>query len=96
MKKQSKMKKQNKMVVMISIFLSITMCLFNVLAAGSNNEDINYLTNDETQKVEEFIEKNIKKGNIPGLSVTIVKDDKTIYQKGFGYSDTDEKKIGKL
>ncbi len=86
------MKKQSKMVVMISIFLSVTMCLFNVLAAGSNDEYINYLTNDETQKIEEFIEKNMKKGNIPGLSVTIVKDDKTIYQRGFGYSDTDEKK----
>ncbi len=27
------------------------------------------------------------KGKIPGLSVTIVKGDKTLYQKGFGYSD---------
>ena len=70
------------------------MCLFNVLAAGSNDEYINYLTNEDTQKIEEFIEKNMKEGNIPGLSVTIVKDDETIYQRGFGYSDIDEKKTG--
>ena len=70
------------------------MCLFNVLAEGSNDEDINYLTNEDTQKIEEFIEKNMKEGNIPGLSVTIVKDDETIYQGGFGDSDIDEKKTG--
>lgn len=54
---------------------------------GNNTEEIGRLTNDETVKIEKFIEENMNKGNILGISVTIVKDDKTVYQKGFGYAD---------
>ena len=57
-----------------------------------DDKEINYLSNDETAKIEKFIEEDMNEGKIPGLSVTIVKDDKTIYQKGFGYSDVEEKK----
>ncbi len=35
----------------------------------------------------------MKKGKIPGMSVVIVKGDKTIYQNGFGYADVDEGKM---
>lgn len=86
------MKSRNKLVVMLSIFLSIVLCQLNVYALSNNDKDINYLTKDETLKIEKFIEENMNEGNIPGLSVTIVKDEKTVYQKGFGYSDIDEKK----
>lgn len=86
------MKKQNKLIVMLSVFLSIVLCPLNVYALGNDDKEINYLTNDETAKIEKFIEENMNEGNIPGLSVALVKDDKTIYQKGFGYSDVDGKK----
>ncbi len=87
------MKKKNKLVVMLSIFLSIVLCQLNVYALSNDNIETNYLTKDEGLKIEKFIEENMNEGKIPGLSVTIVKDDKTVYQKGFGYSDIDEKKL---
>lgn len=86
------MKKPNKLLVMLSIFLSIVLCPFNVYSLSNDDKEINYLTKDETVKIEKFIEENMNESSIPGLSVTIVKDDKTIYQKGFGYSDVDGKK----
>lgn len=86
------MKKRNKLVVIFSIFLSIVLCPLNVYALGNDDKEINYLTKDETVKIEKFIEENMNEGKIPGLSVTIVKDDKTVYQKGIGYSDVDGKK----
>ncbi len=86
------MKKPNKILVILSVFLSIVVCQLNVCALENDDKDINYLTKDETVKIEKFIEENMNEGKIPGLSVTIVKNDKTAYQKGFGYSDIDEKK----
>ncbi|NFD78234.1 cyclic peptide export ABC transporter [Clostridium botulinum] len=86
------MKKPNKLLVMLSIFLSIVLCPFNVYSLSNDDKEINYLTKDETVKIEKFIEENMNESSIPGLSVTIVKDDKTVYQKGFGYSDVDGKK----
>ncbi|MBP2022486.1 CubicO group peptidase (beta-lactamase class C family) [Clostridium punense] len=86
------MKKRNKLVVMLSIFISIVLCQINVYALSNDDKEINYLTKDETVKIEKFIEENMSGGSIPGLSVNIVKGDKTVYQKGFGYSDIDKKK----
>lgn len=86
------MKKQNKLLIILSIFLSVVLLPIKTYGLGSNVEEINNLTNDETTKIEKFIGENMRDGNIPGLSVTIVKDDKTIYQKGFGYSDIEGKK----
>lgn len=86
------MKKRNKLIVMLSIFFSIVLSPLNVYALGNDGKEINYLTNDETVKIEKFIEENMNEGKIPGLSVSLVKDDKTIYQKGFGYSDVEERK----
>ncbi len=86
------MKKRNKLIIILGIFLSIVLCQLNVYAFSNEDKEINYLTKDETVNIEKFIEENMNDGKIPGLSVTIVKDDKTVYQKGFGYSDVDGKK----
>ncbi|GKX65196.1 cyclic peptide export ABC transporter [Inconstantimicrobium mannanitabidum] len=86
------MKRFNKILVILSAFLSIILCPINVYALSNDNKEINYLTKDETVKVEKFIEKNMKEGNVPGVSISIVKGDKTVYQKGFGYSDLESKK----
>ena len=42
--------------------------------------------------MEKHIEKYMLKGKIPGISVVIVKEDETIYQKGIGYANIDSKK----
>lgn len=49
------------------------------------------MSQEERIRIEKFIQENMDKGKIPGLSITIVKGDKTIYQKGFGYSDIETK-----
>lgn len=86
------MKMRNKFLGMFTISLSILLFLINVYALSGDAQEINYLTKDETEEVEKIIEENMSKGHIPGLSITIVKDDKIVYQKGFGYSDIDEEK----
>lgn len=86
------MKKQGKFLVILGIFLSIVLLPLKGYALDNELEDINYLSNDKKLKIEKFIEENMNKGKIPGLSVTIVKEDKTVYQKGFGYSDIESQK----
>lgn len=84
------MKKTNKLLVIFSVFISMILSS-SVVFAEVNTGLIDSLTQDERIKIEKFIEENMDKGKIPGLSIAIVKDDKTIYQKGFGYSNIEEK-----
>lgn len=86
------MKNPNKLLVIFSIFLSVVLLPFKTYALRNNASEINHLSNDKKLEVEEFINKNMDKGKIPGLSITIVKGDETIYQKGFGYSDIETRK----
>lgn len=86
------MKNQKKLLVMLSIFLSIVLLPLKTYALDNDAAEINTLSINEKVKIEKFIEENMNKGSIPGLSVTIVKDNETIYQKGFGYSDIENKK----
>lgn len=85
------MKKINKLLVIFSVFINV-MLSSSIVFAEIDNGPIDLLTQDERIKIEKFIEENMNKGEIPGLSITIVRDDKTIYQKGFGYSDIENKK----
>jgi cyclic peptide transporter len=87
------MKKPNKLLVIFSIFVSIVLSPLRTYALDNGIDTINYLSNDEKGKIEKFIKANMDKGKIPGLSVVIVKDDKTIYQNGFGYSDIEAQKL---
>lgn len=84
------MKKINKTLIIVSILISLISTVLTVSAKG-NNKNIDSLTQEKMAEIEEFIQENMDKGKIPGLAVTIVKDDKTIYQKGFGYSDIEYK-----
>ena len=40
---------------------------------------------------ENYIEKGIKKMDVPGVTVSIIKDSKSIFSKAFGYADLDKK-----
>lgn len=86
------MKKINKLLIIFGVFISVILSS-SVVFAKVNNEPIDLLKQDERIKIEEFIEKNMDKGKIPGLSITIVRDDKIIYQRGFGYSDIKKKTV---
>ena len=87
------MKTRSKFLIIFTIFLSMFLCGINVYALNADGQEINYLTNEEIEEIEKLIEENMSEGNIPGLSITIVKGDKIVYQRGFGYSDIDEEKL---
>lgn len=87
------MRNLNKFLVVVSILFSIVSIPFKTYALDNPTSEISDLSNDETSKIEKFIKENMDKGNIPGLSVTIVKGNNTVYQKGFGYSDIELQKI---
>ncbi|KJB89554.1 beta-lactamase [Paenibacillus sp. E194] len=44
-----------------------------------------------TKKIEQFIEEQRERSQIPGMSVVIVEKGKTVFEKGFGYADLDSK-----
>lgn len=51
------------------------------------------LTGQQKQAIEEYIEIQMKTGKIPGMAVVIVKGDKTVYMKGFGYANLKTKQM---
>lgn len=75
-----------KKSITLSLFILIAYLMFSntVLAEASQQSS---LTDDKISQIESWIKKNMKDGKIPGTSVVIVEGDKTIYSKGFGYSN---------
>jgi CubicO group peptidase (beta-lactamase class C family) len=49
------------------------------------------LSQAEIEKVEAFVQRQMALWKIPGISLVIVKGDKTVYQKGFGFADLEKK-----
>jgi len=86
------MKKTSKSLIILIVFLILILLPLRCYSLGNDTIEINYLSDNDKAKVEKFIEKQMNKGKIPGMSVIIVKGDKTVYQKGFGYSDIESKK----
>ncbi|MCR6105566.1 serine hydrolase [Salipaludibacillus agaradhaerens] len=75
-----------KIVFIFIMFVSLLLSSSLEISAATSEVDI---STENIEKVEEFIQNQMEKGNIPGLSVTIVKEDETVYQRGFGYADID-------
>ncbi len=50
---------------------------------GSSAKEVDF----QKEKIESFIEKQMKEGKIPGMAVVVVKGNEILYQKGHGYSD---------
>ena len=49
------------------------------------------LSQSQVAKIEAFVQRQMTKGNIPGMSVVIVMGDQTVYKKGFGFADMEKK-----
>ncbi len=47
-------------------------------------------SNDKINLVNQFVEEQRERSKIPGISVVIVENGKTVYQEGFGYADVRE------
>ena len=47
---------------------------------------------DQTQKADQLLNRFLKKWEVAGASVAVVKDGKLVFAKGYGYSDVDNEK----
>lgn len=45
----------------------------------------------QIEKIEAFVQQQMTRGKIPGMSVVIVMGDRTVYKKGFGFADSGKK-----
>ncbi|MFC2161128.1 serine hydrolase [Acidobacteriota bacterium] len=59
----------------------------NSLIQEKNNQDYS----KEIKKLRSFINEELKKWNVPGLSIGIVKDGKAVFAEGFGYAELESK-----
>ncbi|PGS36715.1 peptide ABC transporter [Bacillus cereus] len=85
------MRKVNKVIFMVSLLLYMILLPLGSYALGNETMEIRQLSENKNVKIEKFIEEKMSDGKIPGLSVVIVEKNKTIYQKGFGFSNLDSK-----
>ena len=83
------MKKITNFYVVLLCFLVLMLPLGNAVNVYASNDD---LTKADLDKIENYINKQMKESKIPGMSVVIVKGGKAVYKKGFGYSDIQAKK----
>ncbi len=70
------------------LFYMITLINTDTYANVLNNTFIN---SGKYKQINTMIEKDMKKGKIPGLSVVVIKDGQEILKKGYGYSDIKSK-----
>lgn len=79
------MKKNKKMFTSMLLFFFLLCISTNAFAAD--------LYQMEIDKLDKYIETQMKKGEMPGVSVVIINNNKPVYKKAFGYSNVKEKKI---
>lgn len=68
------------------IFLLLLFCLF-FPGYGQGDDDGRFLA-----EIEKRVTELMKQGNIPGLSLVIVRGQESTYVKGFGYADLEKKR----
>lgn len=87
---------KKRIALFLLIFVTFFMFSISVLAETDNRIDKSSeqssLTEDKINQIESWIKKNMMGGKIPGASVVIVEGDKTVYSKGFGYSNIKTRK----
>ncbi len=78
------------MAALLILFLA-TVTSFQVLSQDTNENETVQLSQSPVAKIEAFVQNQMTKGNIPGMSVVIVTGDQTVYKKGFGFADMKKK-----
>jgi len=77
------------MKAFILMALLFTYPLFAETAAETKKQTPEIEISPIIQSFEEYVNNSMLSWNVPGLSIAIVKDDKTIYSKGFGVKKID-------
>ncbi|MBK9388864.1 MAG: beta-lactamase family protein [Bacteroidetes bacterium] len=75
-------------------FLILDICVLFIIEANisdpeknSNQQQISKTIVTQEDKIDSIIIAAIRKDHLPGLSITISKDNKTVFQKAYGFSD---------
>lgn len=71
-------RRYTKRIITIFLFVIIISIILTSNASASQNTGIDFT------EIDTFIQEEMSVGNIPGLALGIVQDDKIIYMKGFG------------
>ncbi len=80
--KRTKYYKGTLLLILAAILVFVTST-----GVSSAEEMENLFTENKIENIEEHINKTIKAGKIPGISVVIVNGEKTVYKKGYGYAN---------
>lgn len=67
-----------------AVLAVVALCNCKVSAA----EEIQKLTEKQNSQIEEYVERERKGSNIPGVAVAVVHGDEIVYSKGFGVADS--------
>lgn len=83
-----KLRKSKRIIVMI-------MCLFvlntNNVSFVSAKENTQVNSDTVSEFINQYLNENVEKYNVPGAAVVVIKDNKEIFKKGYGYSDVENK-----
>ncbi|MEW5822559.1 MAG: serine hydrolase [Cyanobacteriota bacterium] len=74
----------NKKLLWLIILILITLLNFGSIFAEAEKET------DNLKGLDSLIEKEMKEWQVPGLAIAIVKDDRVIYAKGYGFRDVEK------
>lgn len=86
-------RKNTVLIVGLCLLISIVLLFTTVLPMLQGKDEKlpitgeTTLSSEQVKKIEDFVAKQMKKDDIPGMALAVVKGDKTVYEKGFGYED---------
>ncbi|MEW4383428.1 serine hydrolase domain-containing protein [Staphylococcus epidermidis] len=81
-----------KLFVIVVIFLMTILSIISITTreiAHSKNETI--LTHASQKHIDKMVETAMKKGDVPGLAILIIKDNKIFLNKGYGYANIEKR-----
>ncbi len=87
--RKSNIAKKIKMLLFTGL-LSVFMVIPPVLSPQTDAETA-ALSPSQQEQIEKFVQGQMTTGKIPGMAIAIVKGDRTIYEKGFGFADIEKK-----
>ncbi|OAA95096.1 serine hydrolase domain-containing protein [Clostridium coskatii] len=86
---------KNKLIKRMFAIISMFIICFgsNVTVFAESNSSDNLLSNKDDLKVfmDNTFQKKMKEEHVPGAVITVVKDGKVIFSKGYGYADLENK-----
>lgn len=76
------MVKKTIILTVVIIFLANSVTMGRALAAGGTG-----MGEGTKRAIDHYVRRMMGSGKIPGVSVTVIKNGKTVYKKGYGYAD---------